>query len=81
MQIECRSTQQIEEDAMFEALDSINRDIRHFILCGNAPGYYFLQGARRERAKKAVQQIEGAILEGRTMEHHEVWRLQAAIYM
>ena len=81
MEIECRSTQQIEEDAMFEALDSINKDIRHFILCENAPGFYFLEDVRRERAKKAVQQIEGAILEGRTMEHHELWRLQAAIYM
>ena len=79
MEIVCRSTQQIEEDAMFEALDSLRKDIAHFILCDKAPGFYFLEGARRKRAEKAVEKIEGAILEGRCLEQRELWRLKAAI--
>jgi len=79
MEIECRNTQQIEEDAMFVALDSINKDLGHFILCVNSPGFYFLEGARRERAKTAVRRIESAILEGRVMGQQELWRLQAVI--
>ena len=78
--IECGSSQQINEDYMFETLEEINKDLNISFCCRGEVPEKFLTGQRRCKALQVKDWLVSAIENGVVLTQRDVAVRAFAIY-